>query len=270
MRMADLMSADVLPSVRIPTLAGVRSVLWHLAGEYPASLVAAQERDIPRVTYHVRLALCYAPPYPTICDVGGGISLFSLAVAALGYPSVLVGDFGDRSCVNIHSSALQLHRRYGVKVISRDMATEGINLPSESADVITSFSATGCFHNGPNRCFRQFVEVLRPGGILVLCGPNGAGLRERLAIPSRIDSCTNGKSAQAIDVSFTEEPGLLHLRAVCRDFGLQMLKVAGRNWQSRYSSNLLTRFAVRYAGWALQRFPCACSDVYVVARKPLR
>lgn len=271
MRMADLISPDLLPGVRIPTLAGVHSVLWHLASEYPASLVAAQQRDIPRVTYHVRLALRYASPYPTICDVGGGLGMFSLALAALGYPSILVDDFGSKSCVSINYSALQLHRHYGVQIVSRDLSADGFDLAPESADVITSFCANVLIHQSSQDLFRQLVEILRPGGIVLLCCSRCVNLRQRLAIPFGGAGRISTDERHESDVICTSGcgPNLRDLHSICRDLGLQVLKVAGCNWQGRRSNRLLTRFAASCAGWALRAFPCACSDLYIVGRKPI-
>ena len=75
-------------------------VLRNVANQYPTDMVAGQVRDIPRITFNISVALDAAKPKPhnelAICDLGGGIGLFSVGCAAYGMKrTVLVDDFDD-------------------------------------------------------------------------------------------------------------------------------------------------------------------------------
>lgn len=82
----------------------VLDILNEIANRYPADLTAAQVQDIPRIAFNLHIAL-FKPTADRgtvlgemeICDLGGGVGLFSVACAALGAKrSVLVEISGIR------------------------------------------------------------------------------------------------------------------------------------------------------------------------------
>ena len=75
-------------------------VLRNVANQYPKDLVDGQLRDIPRISFNIRIALEAVKPKQhreiEICDLGGGIGLFSVGCASYGMKrSVLIDDFDD-------------------------------------------------------------------------------------------------------------------------------------------------------------------------------
>src|SRR5262249_18790529 len=96
-----------------PTL--LYDILRSVASQYPKDLIAEQVRDIPRIAFHIRLVLDGVKPKPpsnlALCDLGGGIGLFSVGCAAYGIKrTVLVDDFDDRINYLKGASILDLHR----------------------------------------------------------------------------------------------------------------------------------------------------------------
>jgi len=266
-------STNDLPEViNAPAVGEIRKLLTRLAVEYPPDLVAVEQRDIARMTYNIGLALQYAPPQPVICDVGGGICMFSLGLAALGYRSILVDDFGDEFCREFAQSAVGLHQRYGVEIVSRDVITNGLDLAPESIDVATCFHTMEHFHNSPKRLFHQLVAALRPGGVFVLGVPNRVNLRKRVMVPFGGAPWTSMESwyEQEVFRSHVREPDVPDLRYICRDLGLKVLEVAGRNWQGHKNKSPFIRFLAHSADWTLQQLPSLCSDIYVLGRKEAR
>jgi len=112
----------------------VFDVLNKIARQYPADMVAGQIRDIPRIAFNISISLPSSPGLLTencksveICDLGGGIGLFSVGCAALGVKrAVLIDDFNDPINHSVGDSVLEIHRGHGVQVISRDVLDKGI------------------------------------------------------------------------------------------------------------------------------------------------
>ena len=119
----------------------VRDTLTKVASEYPAGdLRSAQMADIDRIAFHVTLVLSWG--CKAVCDIGGGIGMFSVGCAAMGMNATLVDDFRD--AVNLHygDDVLKLHRAHGVTVISRDVIAEGV--PGQLGPVLEFCIA--CWH----------------------------------------------------------------------------------------------------------------------------
>ena len=108
----------------------LHDVLRNVANQYPKDMVDGQVRDISRISFNIGVALDAAKHKPhselEICDLGGGLGLFSVGCAAYGMKrTVLVDDFDDSVNHRVGASILDLHRSLGVEVISRDVVETG-------------------------------------------------------------------------------------------------------------------------------------------------
>ena len=252
----------------------MESTLRTIAEEYPPELVAAELRDVARIAFNISLALgpdLEARKGLEVCDLGGGIGLFSAGCAGLGVKRmVLIDDFSDPVNFRVGESVLDLHRRHGVEVVSRDVVASGIaDLPGPF-DVITTFDSMEHWHNSPKALFAQVVDKLKPGGVFVLGVPNCVNLRKRITVP-----LGRGKWSQMADWyelptfrAHVREPDVSDLHYIARDMGLADVKIHGRNWLGYYSPHKATRMATYLADRLLQPFPTLCSDIYMVGRKP--
>src|SRR5215472_2205885 len=90
--------------------------------QYPPALAQQQELDIPRIAFNIGLTLASLKTDSSgaryqnfeICDLGGGIGLFSVGCAMLGCKrSVLVDDFDDSINQTFGMSILDIHRSRG-------------------------------------------------------------------------------------------------------------------------------------------------------------
>src|SRR5262245_43200115 len=93
-----------------------------VANKYPKDMVDEQLRDISRIAFNIDIALQSVKPKFTseleICDLGGGIGLFSVGCAAHGLKrTVLIDDFNDLVNHRVGDSILDLHRSHGVEVV---------------------------------------------------------------------------------------------------------------------------------------------------------
>lgn len=249
--------------------------LQQVAVQYPEDLAAAQVQDIRRIAFHIRIALdATHPKLPNeleVCDLGGGVGLFSVGCAACGFKrTMLIDDFNDPVNHRVGASVFELHRRLGVVVESRDVVHRGMQDIEGQFDVITTFDSMEHWHHSPKKLFHQVVEKLKPSGIFVLGVPNCVNLRKRITVP-----LGSGKWSQMHDWYETDvfrghvrEPDIGDLRYIARDMGLTQVRVFGRNWLGYNSRNAAVRRATAVVDVLLRIRPTLCSDIYMVGRIP--
>ena len=136
----------------------VRNVLRETALKYPRPLIDAQLIDLSRVAFHIGLVKRAVGDRAALCDIGGGVGMFSPACAALGMKVTLVDDFFEGP-----ADTLRLHRDLGVTIVSRDAT-----FPPNCFDAITSFDVL----EPAVRQLNPLLESLRPGGIFIMSVPN--------------------------------------------------------------------------------------------------
>ena len=250
------------------------AVLRNVANQYPKDMVDGQVQDIPRISFNIGIALDAAKPKPhselEVCDLGGGIGLFSVGCAAYGMKrTVLIDDFDDSVNHRVGASILDLHRSLGVQVIVRDVVENGIYDIAGTFDIITTFDSMEHWHHSPKRLFHEVVEKLKPGGVFALCVPNCVNMRKRITVPLGIGKWSGMQDWYEADQfrGHVREPDVSDLLYIARDMGLAHIKIYGRNWLGYYSANPAIRFATRIVDYPLRLKPSLCSDIYVVGRK---
>jgi 2-polyprenyl-3-methyl-5-hydroxy-6-metoxy-1,4-benzoquinol methylase len=249
-------------------------VLTRVANQYPEDLVEEQLRDIPRIAFNIRIAVEAAKPRHhrelEICDLGGGIGLFSAGCAAYGMKrSVLIDDFDDSVNHRVGGSILDLHTSLGVEVIARDVVDKGIADIEGSFDIITTFESMEHWHHSPRRLFRQAINKLKPGGVFVLSVPNCVNLRKRITIPIGWGKWSAMQEWYDADRfrGHVREPDVSDLIYIANDMGLTAVKVLGRNWQGYSSTNSVIRLVARVMDYPLRVRPQLCADLYLVGQK---
>ena len=247
----------------------LQRMIEPLVLRYPEELQPDQHRDVARTAFHVSLvAAAYAPP-AKVCDIGGGVGLFSLACAHLGYEVTLVDDFSDPVNERFGDRALALHRELGVTVVSCDAVEQPPAFPPASFDVFTTFDSMEHWHHSPKRLFQVLTTALRPDGLFVLGTPNCVNLRKRITIP-----LGRGKWSQMEDWyeqpafrGHVREPDLDDYRYIARDLGLRDVRLLGRNWLGYTSAHGWIRLATSVSDPFLRLVPSLCADIYLVGRK---
>jgi SAM-dependent methyltransferase len=260
----------------VADLKALTDVLAGIAGEYPPQLVQEQRRDVDRIAFNIGL-VCPQDGGPSIssmsiCDIGGGIGLFSVGCAAIGFKRVvLIDDFGDRINGDGGESILALHRKYGVDVRARDVIAEGLGDAGAGADVVTCFDSMEHWHHSPRRLFASVSQGLAPGGTFVLSGPNCVNLRKRIAVPLGRGKWSSMSEWYDADVfrAHVREPDVDDLRRIGRDMGLVDMRIIGRNWLGRHSPSPAVRAMTTLMDHPLRLRPSLCSDLYLVGRKPV-
>jgi SAM-dependent methyltransferase len=250
----------------------IEGVLEGVARSYPSKLIDDQLQDIPRIAFNIRLALNGANPRAiSICDIGGGIGLFSVGCAALGMNVLLVDDFADPVNRRVGDSAFVVHKKYGVRILSRNVITDGIADVSEQFDVVTSFDSMEHWHNSPKRLFRQVGnQLLKFGGRFVLGVPNCVNLRKRLSVPLGVGKWSSMEDwyEEPEFRGHVREPDVADLRYIALDMGLKDVQILGRNWLGYGSRSGFGRLGTRIADRPLQMFPSLCADLYMTGHSP--
>jgi SAM-dependent methyltransferase len=245
-------------------------VLVEVAQDYPSVVRESQLTDVERIAFHIGLIQRYGKAGGRICDMGGGVGMFAPACAVLGYDTTLIDDFRDELAFNCGSNLFAPHARHGVKVISRDVMTEPVRFledefPEGSFDVVTVFDSMEHWRHSVRPLFRSLKKSLAADGIFIICSP------KRKNLPRRVLNLLRGRRRSTVrewydsDLLHDEvrEPGVSDLRYICRDLGLKILSITGRNWLDRMSYPALSRFSDPL----LRVWPEMCSDMYLVGAK---
>lgn len=250
--------ATATPSIE-DTLAG-------LAARYPASLAAIELADVPRIAFHVRLVMGHGGG--PVCDVGGGVGLFSVGCAALGLGAILVDDFGDDARGVSVDGVLAIHESLGVEILRHDV-TRGLALPPDSLGAVTCFHSIEHWHGSPKALFTDLIAALRPGGLFLLAGPNAVNLRKRLTVPLGYGNWS--AFAEWYDAAtfrgHVREPTVQDLREIGARLELADISIFGRNWLGLANPHPVLRTAARIADPLLRLRPSLCSDIYLMGRK---
>ena len=242
--------------------------LAAIADGYPAQLVSGQRRDAARIAFNIGLITARLGRDVALCDLGGGIGLFSVGCAALGMRVTLVDDFGDSVNRDYAQVPQQVHAKYGVAVVSRDVIESPPEFADGSFDAVTSFDSMEHWHHSPRALFQRVRSWLRPGGLFVLGVPNCVNLRKRLTVPFGI-----GKWSSMADWYEQErfrqhvrEPDTDDLRYIARDLKLQRVEILGRNWLGYASPRGWVRLGTPLLDVPLRLFPALCADLYLIGR----
>jgi SAM-dependent methyltransferase len=252
----------------------VTDLLKQVAAEYPLDDLGGFFQDMPRIAFYISLVTQALSAKEIseleLLDLGGGIGLFSVGCAALGFKRVvLVDDFNDPDVKELGDSILDMHRRHGVEVIRRDVVKDGVADIGGTFDAVTSFDSIEHWHNSPKRLFQGAVDKLKPGGCFVLGAPNSVNLRKRLTVPfgSRRWSSMNDWYETSEFRGHVREPAVEDLWYIVRNLGLVHPRIYGRNWLGYYSGNPVIRALTRVFDYPLRLKPSLCSDIYVVGNK---
>ena len=243
--------------------------LEKIALKYPPDLVDIQLADIQRIAFHIQLITNQKGSKITVCDLGGGIGLFSVGCAALGMKSILIDDFQDEVNLKFGDAILDIHKSYGVQIINRDLINQGINFEPDSIDAFTSFDSMEHWHHSPKQLLAQVKQSLNSTGIFVLGLPNCVNLRKRITVPFGYGKWSSMADwyENKIFRGHIREADVDDLHYIAKDMGLVDVKIYGRNWLGYISPNRVIRWASSLSDSLLQINPALCSNIYLVGIK---
>jgi SAM-dependent methyltransferase len=253
----------------IPDLRQMKSVLTAIAAKYPPDLVVGQLSDIERISFHISLLMVQNYKSLSVCDLGGGIGLFSIGCAALGMKVTVIDDFQDEVNKQCGSAILELHKSYGVDVVSADVLSGPLPFPVRSLDAVTCFDSMEHWHRSPKKLFASVMAMLKPGGIFVLGVPNRANLRKRISVPLGYGKWSSMKDWYGATEfrGHVREPDVDDLHYIAHDLRIEEYRIYGRNWTGYSSPRSLVRIATYACDLPLRLFPSLCAEIYLVGKK---
>ena len=241
-----------------------------LANRYPADLQPVQLADLPRIVFHVQLVLDRHGTRAAVCDLGGGIGLFTPVCARAGLRAVLVDDFLDGVNAHHDASALPIHRECGVGIVATDALAPALDFPVESFDAVTAFETIEHWHGSPRVLLRKAVSWLKAGGHLIISMPNCVDLKRRIMVPLGRGAWSSFEDwyAEPAFRGHVREPDTDDLRRIASDLGLTDVQILGRNW-SLYGAPAPLAWMTLALDKLLRVRPSFCSTLYLIGRKPV-
>lgn len=244
----------------------INKALQDLARQYPPDEVAQQLIMLPRAAFHVELAAQSGGPGGSVCDIGGGLGMFSVGCAVIGMDSTLIDDFQDEGNKLQADEVLALHRSRGVKVMCRDVAAEGLGFVAGQFDVVTAFDTIEHWHCSPKPALHQMMKMLKPGGTMIISLPNGVDLLKRIQVPLGMANWSSMKDwyEEPVFRGHVREARIADLHYIARDIGLNNVRVFGRTWARSRRGWQRSQMLVRALDRGLSLFPGLCSSIYLV------
>lgn len=248
--------------------ASLKTTLRETALRYPPQVRQVQVQDVERIAFHVKIVSDRVGPDATVCDLGGGVGMFSIGCAAVGMRVLLVDDFADPVNREGGDAALDIHRSWGVEILHRDVITQPLELPVGTLDAVTAFDTMEHWHHSPKQLFHACCDALRAGGLFVLATPNCANLRKRVQMPfGKVQWSSMDDWYESVTFrGHVREPAVDDLRYIADDLGLVDVELLGRNWSGYRGAAAVRRCATLVCDRVLQRFPTLCSDIYLIGR----
>jgi SAM-dependent methyltransferase len=184
---------------------------------------------------------------------------------------LLVDDFLDSVNRRVGDSVFVVHKKYGVRVLSRNLISDGLADISERFDVVTNFDSMEHWHHSPKKLFGQVgKQLLKPSGRFVLQVPNCVNLRKHLSVPLGV-----GKWSKMEDWyeeqefrGHVREPDVADLCYIAHDMGLKDVQIFGRNWLGYASPSRFVRLGTWIVDMPLRMFPSLCADIYMTGHSP--
>jgi methionine biosynthesis protein MetW len=184
-------------------------------------------------------------------------------------PGVLASMMQERGAqvtgTDLSSVAVDRARARGIPAQQLDMDTEPLPFADASFDTVVSNSMVE-HRFFPERCFDEFVRVLKPGGKFIICLPNIAHWLCRWWIITGRFPYVQNTPTDMLHIRFFT---VSEVEKLCRARGLRVLEVDGcaslwvkdfypRFIRSRYVRGIYTQLAHRYPSVFARDFVMLC------------
>lgn len=245
----------------MPTIHELITEGWANSPEY------IRQFFIHKVTDESAFLRPYLPAGATIADIGGGWGALCMALAAQGYKPVLVDDYGD-SQVSANDHRYKILRRLGVEAQKKDATQEAIFAPN-SLDGVTCIAMLEHMHHSPKPWLIKLVEALKPGGVMMIGGPNCSHILKRIrAVLGKtawtpLNTWWNSPQFRG----HVREPNAQDYHTMLQDLGLRNIVLHARNFEGYQAASKLKRLTCQLFDYPLRLRPNLCSDIYALGVK---
>lgn len=192
----------------------------------------------------------------------------SCALVAMGFRSIMIDDFRNPGYFDSdkrHAMPVD----YGVESIQRDAAQEGVDFPPESVDAFVSLHSIEHWHRGPKKALDTMMDALKPGGLLLLAGPNANDFAKRITVPLGLAEWAPFEEwyAQPVYRSHVHELTVRDLRRIAEDLRLVDVSIFGTCVSGLLSPSRLVRAIMRPLDYLFRLRPSLCTEIYLQGRK---
>jgi 2-polyprenyl-3-methyl-5-hydroxy-6-metoxy-1,4-benzoquinol methylase len=238
----------------------------YWSGRYAEHLITCEAR---RYAFHATLILEACSEGGTVCDIGGGWGILSAACSEMGLRCYLDDDFSDQGFYDTNDPRHRMPSDYSFSKIAQDVTTEPPPFAANSLDVVSSFDSIEHWHRSPKSLLRQVMDMLRPGGTLIIGVPNCVNLRKRLTVPFGYGKWSGMADWYETPVfrGHVREPDVDDLQYIAYDLGLTNVRILGRNWAGLQNDRAFIRMSTLLMDPLLRNLPSVCSDIYMIGQK---
>lgn len=259
--------------------AQVTQIFEEFASSEPTLFKVPRRRKLEYIHHLLDRVFCQDGK---VIDLGGGLNPLNGVIARLG-ASVTVLDIFEydlayldgrkpaefaASCV----SAKSFLQGVGVNFHDCDLCTVDLKtfFVPNSIDAIYSTHCLEHFHQSPRIVLQSALEVLKPGGSLLIEVPNAVNLLKRIQV---FLGETNYSSYDLYydAVNYTghvREYSVADFHALARKLGLKTYSIYGKNWFGTLYEKIGDNAATAFVDKCLQRFPGLCGSLFLAYTKP--
>lgn len=248
-----------------PTAEFYRSV----ACRYPDLAAAYYAADAVRMAFQASLL---HRPSGTFVDVGSGLTPLALGLKLLGMEATMVDRFDypiEMEHIGDPDPVMAVLDESGVILKPADIAADLLPLDDGHADTLSCVACIEHFHVSPRPLLSDIRRVLRPGGLFLMGCPNSVNLRKRVAVlRGRTNLPPIGQfwnDGDPVWYGHVREPTLAEMCWMAEASGFEIVERFGRNFLGEQNYGTVAHLLDPF----LRFMPALCSDIYVLARKPV-
>jgi 2-polyprenyl-3-methyl-5-hydroxy-6-metoxy-1,4-benzoquinol methylase len=249
--------------ISVATKTDFRSCVQRGWRDYPAHV---RDSIFNRISFESALIRKHVTAGGVVADLGAGWGALCMALACQGHRPILIDDHSDGGYVDCDPRCDLIHE-LGIDV-RRQCVTE-VEFEPESLGGACCIAVLEHVHGSPREWLSGVVDALKPGGMLLLGGPNCCHILKRVrAVMGRTAWSDFDLWWDKLNFrGHVREPSAADYRRMITKLGLRPAGIYGRNFEGLMADSAGKRFACATFDGLLRMRPGLCSEIYVVGLK---
>jgi len=216
-----------------------------------------------------------------VIDLGGGVSSVAGLLARLGCEPIVFDNFeydigwisatGDAEFTATTARRRQALADDGVRFVDCDLCEVSLAdyFPPGSVDVITSFHCFEHLHHSPRRLLGSALDVLKPGGLLLIETPNSVNLLKRAKVAAGYTNYASFHDYWNAEVfgGHVREYSFGDFEKLATLLGIKDYTIYGRNWFGTLNHFVGQGLMFCFVDGILKVVPGWCGSLFFEARK---
>lgn len=210
-----------------------------------------------------------------IVDLGGGVNGLNGFLSLQGKHVTSVDLFDDYYMWSSVTDPVLIQQQYlaslGVNFIHADLVAYDLlnEFAPESVDCVVSYHTLEHLHHSPRKLLESAIQVLKPGGTLVIEVPNAANLLKRIKLLFGKTNYPSFSTFYEKDkwVGHVREYTVGDLQQIAQQLNISPYRIEGRNWYGALYRNKLTSLIAKPLDKLLQWRPGLCGSLFLIGNK---